>query len=237
MTNQLLVKRLHDVWSRMTPPKQHLLSDAINVIDNWDGPGRQYHNQTHLADVLAKLDWAREKLFDSAELAYLQPADRSRMFDRIELALFYHDVIYNARAKDNEAQSRDLFLVHAEQQQLPQADRDAIARLIDMTANHTTAKEMDECIMADCDLAILGAERKAFEAYDRQIMQEYSHVPAAIARPRRAAVMKKFLDAPRLFKTDLFHQEFDARARANLATITGTQPSSPIRKILHKFGF
>lgn len=230
----VLIERLSHTWKRLTPPREHLFSDVINVIDGWEGKDRYYHNRTHLADVLAKLDWARDNLFDAPLLAHMSTLERKQIFDRLEMAIFYHDVVYNARAKDNEAQSRDLFIDHAKRQQLPQADIDAIARLIDLTANHTTAKEIDEMIMADCDLAILGADKNTFAAYDRNIRREYAHVPAPLYRANRAKVLQKFLDAPRLFKTDLFHQQYDAPARENLrGAITTT---SPVRKILNKFG-
>lgn len=224
-----LLPRMIESWSFFVAKHPLLMPECINVIDAYRDPKRPYHNATHLADVLEKLDWARE-IVPSPDL----DADaRTRMFIRIELALFYHDVIYDATAKDNEEKSRDLFLTHARNFGMDEGDSTAIARLIDITAKHTQAATLDEHILCDCDLAILGADRETFARYDRNIRIEYAHVPKIIWDQRRPGVLKHFLDQPRLYKTDAFHARFDAPARDNLRN--AITPPSPMARITRLF--
>lgn len=226
---QKLLPRLTTAWTYFVPAHPMLMPDCINVLDAYDDAARPYHNLTHLNDVLVKLDWAKEHV----ALDHIDTDTRARMFARIELALFYHDVIYDAKAKDNEAQSRDLFLQHAANFGMEPHDREAIARLIDITAKHTTATALDEQILCDCDLAILGADRETFDRYDRNIRIEYAHIPAAIWNVRRPGVLQHFLDQPRLYKTDAFHDRYDAQARDNLRHAIA--PPSPLARLTRLF--
>src|SRR5690242_9270349 len=59
----------------------------------YGAPQRHYHNQQHIAECLAE--------FDSARHLALEPA-------AVELALWFHDAVYNPKASDNEEQSAAL---------------------------------------------------------------------------------------------------------------------------------
>lgn len=227
-----LTPRFTKAWTFFVNPHPLLMPECINVLDTYDDPARPYHNIVHLNDVLEKLDWARTVLGNDGTVSHLSIEDCTRLFMRIELALFYHDVIYDAKAKDNEEKSRTVFLEHAKNFGMDEADSTAIARLIDITAKHTQASALDEQILCDCDLAILGADRDTFARYDRNIRTEYAHIPAAIWDVRRPGVLKHFLDQPRLYKTDAFHKRYDASARANLR---GAIAPSPLTRITRLF--
>lgn len=229
-----LIPRFTQAWTFFTDPHPLMMPECINVLDAYDDTARPYHNIVHLTDVLEKLDWARTVLTNDGTLNHL-PADvRTRMFMRIELALFYHDVVYDAKAKDNEEKSRDLFNEHAKSFGMGEEDRVAIARLIDITAKHTTASALDEQILCDCDLAILGADRETFTRYDRNIRTEYAHVPAAIWDVRRPGVLKHFLDQPRLYKTEAFHKRYDEAARNNLRSAITPSPLARLTRLFKR---
>ena len=72
-------------------------------------------------------------------------------------------------------------------------------------------------ILVSIDLAVLGAEPAAYDAYARAVRQEYAHVPQAAWRQRRAAVLQRFLDAPVIFPDPAFRAAREPQARANLA--------------------
>lgn len=211
-----LLPRWQALWQRFGAEDTGLAAAGWQIIDAYS-TGRHYHSQEHLASVLAELDWAKSALDKSGELSNISADARQRLFDTVELALWYHDVVYDAKAKDNEAQSRNLFLSDAKKFGLPAAIRDEVAALIDLTAHHKDAKTLAERLMTDCDLAVLGGSPAAFCKYDTGIRKEYAHVPPAVYKVARRDVLKSFLDQAHIFKTAAFRQKLEKAARKNLS--------------------
>jgi predicted metal-dependent HD superfamily phosphohydrolase len=139
----------------------------------------------------------------------------------VELAALFHDAIYEAGRSDNEAKSAQLAAA-AIAQFLPDAGVDVayVRRLIELTARH--GKLDDEPLdddakhFLDADMAILGSEPSAFDAYNDGIAREYAHIPRLVFDFNRRRFLKRLLEAPRIFLSDFFHARFDAAARANL---------------------
>ncbi|MEO8365019.1 MAG: hypothetical protein ABI538_02310 [Pseudoxanthomonas sp.] len=177
-------------------------------------PPRAYHHFGHVQDVLHRF----------AEITvgpgWTQPAE-------VYLAMLYHDAIYEASRKDNEARSADLAAAEVAQW-LPEAGIDTlrVAELINLTARHGQLSpgdfgddgfSLDARHFLDCDMAILGTAPEVFDAYDRGIAEEYKgHVPGLLFRLNRKRFLKGLLARDRIYLSDWFHQRYDARARANL---------------------
>jgi predicted metal-dependent HD superfamily phosphohydrolase len=181
---------------------------AAELVARYREPHRAYHNLDHIADCLEKLDLARPML-------------RKDEADAVELALWWHDAVYDAKAGDNEERSAALFRDTANSHRLAAPLAEKVERLILLTKTHAPGPHPAEQAMIDVDLSILGAPPSRFAAYDEGIRREYAHVPEDIWRERRARVLAGFLARPRLFATALFHERFDARARENLSRALG----------------
>jgi predicted metal-dependent HD superfamily phosphohydrolase len=198
------------------------------LIARYAVPHRAYHNLGH---VLACLELAKTV---RGQLA--QPG-------LTELALWYHDVVYEPRRSDNEEESASL-AAHALAGQLQPQAVAGIERLILATkhlappaaqpstavagpAGHTT----DADYLVDIDLAILGAEPAQFDAYEGAIRREYRWVPGPLYRRGRGQVLESFLSRSRIYSTDQFHRRLEAAARANLArSLTKKRSAPPARK-------
>jgi len=161
-------------------------------------PQRHYHNLTHIASSLGHLD-AHAMVGSSL----------------IEGAIWFHDVIYDPVANDNEEASAAFF-----RKQL--GDRSSagqvadIERLILVTDFRSgPAQGVDECLMVDIDLAILGSPPETYDVYRSSIRREYAHVPDEAFRIGRAKVLHFFLERP-VFRTAWF-ASFESVARENLA--------------------
>ena len=72
-------------------------------------------------------------------------------------------------------------------------------------------------LVLDLDLAILGATSAGFARFERQIREEYAHVPEAAFRRGRSAVLSGFLARPVIYRTPALCEELETRARVNLA--------------------
>jgi predicted metal-dependent HD superfamily phosphohydrolase len=177
-------------------------------------PPRAYHNFAHVQEVLHRF----------AEVTvgpgWTQPVE-------VYLAVLYHDAIYQAGRKDNEARSAELAMAQIAQF-LPETGIDTlrVAELINLTARHGQFSpgdfgddgfSLDTRHFLDCDMAILGAQADVFDAYDAGIAEEYrGHVPGFLFRLNRRRFLKGLLARERIYLSDWFHQRFDAAARANL---------------------
>jgi predicted metal-dependent HD superfamily phosphohydrolase len=164
-------------------------------------PHRRYHTVEHLEEALAV----------AADLG-ASPA--------VELAIWFHDAIYDAAAAHGESEARSAQLAVEELAAIG-ADAAQVAeveRLVLLTAGHEVAPDDAEgAVLADADLAILGAAPERYARYAADVRAEYAHVPDDAWRAGRSAVLRAFLDRPRLYRTDRLHAALDAAARRNLA--------------------
>lgn len=163
---------------------------------------RHYHTLQHLRECLAHHDAA-------ASLAR-RPAE-------VELALWFHDAVYDPLAADNEERSAQW----AADSVLAAGCAPDVARrvhdLVMVTKRHVApADDPDAALMLDADLAILGAAPARFDEYERQVRAEYAHIETTAFRSRRKGILEGFLARPRLYLTTPFHEALDAPARANL---------------------
>jgi predicted metal-dependent HD superfamily phosphohydrolase len=164
-------------------------------------PHRHYHTREHIARTLGLLGSARAAL------------DRP---DEAELAVWLHDLVYDPRAADNEERSAargGQWLVEAG---CEPAVVERVRGLILATRHVAPPEGHDARYVVDADLSILGAAPLEFDRYERQVREEYAFVPEPEWRERRARLLRRFLDRPRIFLTREF-ASLEAPARANLA--------------------
>ncbi|PXW66651.1 hypothetical protein [Methylobacterium sp. B4] len=167
--------------------------------------GRHYHGWSHVADLLAGHDAVRG-MADFTGLDH----------DAVDLAIFFHDAVYDTGRNDNEARSAELLAAQAGE--AAETDRVRAAEaMIRETAAHGPSADPATHLMLDLDLAVLGAPPPAYTAYAAAIRQEYAAVPDIAWRFGRGCVLERFLARSRLYQTDLFHDRLEANARANLA--------------------
>ncbi|MEM1159796.1 MAG: hypothetical protein AAGJ28_02590 [Pseudomonadota bacterium] len=176
--------------------------------------GHAYHNWDHVTALLGHF----ERLYGRFE----DPL-------AVETALYYHDVIYVPGAKDNER--RSAARLRAEMNgHLDAVTLDRAEAIVLATETHTLPETGDPALSRDCalfldmDLAILGARRDRFDAYNTGIREEYQSVPDELFYPARQNVMRSFLEREKLFVTDEFQASHDARARENLRRLVGDLP-------------
>jgi predicted metal-dependent HD superfamily phosphohydrolase len=177
------------------------------------GPGRFYHNLAHIACVVCGVHAFRAE---------------ARDFSAMLLAAFFHDAVYDSRAKDNEEQSAAYAEEVLARLGVAAADIGVVQGLILKTKRHETDEsDVDGRILLDCDLSILGERKTVYDHYARLIRQEYAWVPDDAYRTGRAALLRSFLDRPRIYHTERYVGR-EKRARRNLrreiAALTGDEP-------------
>jgi len=167
-------------------------------------PHRRYHTLEHVADCLAQLSEAEGLSADERHV--------------LELAIRWHDAIYDPTRTDNEERSADLARRDLAALGEPDPVIDEVARLILLTKGHTVGPgDRLGAILVSIDLSILGREPAAYDRYAAQVREEYAFVPDDAFRAGRAAVLRKFLDAPVIYADPAFVDRYEAPARENLA--------------------
>lgn len=165
-------------------------------------PGRPYHNLDHIAHCLGEL---RGQTENSA----------------IEFALWFHDAVYDSRAKDNEERSAELAREAVSCAGLPEDFADQVANLILATKHTSEPASPDAQLIVDIDLSILGQPRAEFDEYERAIRQEYAWVPNEDFARGRLRVLEAFAARPAIYSTAFFRAKYEQAARANLARSIG----------------
>ena len=163
-------------------------------------PHRHYHTLEHIAHALALFDGARA---------------RARDADAAELALWLHDVVYDPRAKDNEARSAAYAARILHEGGVPSRAAERVTALIMATRHVSPPEDPDAQYVVDADLAILGGTPAEFDRYERQVREEYAFRSETEWREGRARILRAFLDRPRIYLTSEFLR-FEGPARANL---------------------
>jgi predicted metal-dependent HD superfamily phosphohydrolase len=168
----------------------------------YEEPHRAYHTLRHIAHCLDELESARGLAADPLA---------------VEMALWYHDAVYDPRAKDNEERSADLAARASAAMGLAAGFGARVAGLIFVSTHRAPAADPDPKLFADIDLSILGQAPEAFDEYERQVRVEYSWVPEPAFRAGRSAILRSFLERPSVYGTDFFRQKYEAAARQNLS--------------------
>jgi predicted metal-dependent HD superfamily phosphohydrolase len=177
-----------------------------SILTRYAEPHRRYHTTQHLEECVGIFEGVR----DAADHPY-----------EVEIALWFHDAVYELKASDNESRSAKW----AEKALLGAAVEPAAAKrvhdLILVTKHTQTPVTKDEQVLIDVDLSILGAAPGRFAEYQVQIRDEYAHVPSFLFRLKRRSILKSFLDRSAIYSTPPLRIELEARARTNLVLAIG----------------
>lgn len=171
------------------------------LLARYAEPHRAYHTEQHLEECFAH--WGAVR--GSAQ----RPGE-------VELALWFHDAVYDSRREDNEGKSAELAREAIRRAGLDTAVADRVEALILATRHASPPPGGDAAALVDVDLAILGASAERFDEYERQVRTEYAWVPAPLFRWKRRTLLQELLERPRLFSTAHFQQVAEEPARANL---------------------
>ena len=197
-------ERWERLFNRLGEPSDYFAYCCL--VERYGCSNRHYHTITHINKCLAWYDFLK---LDSAPL---------------ELALWFHDVIYDPYRFDNEENSFYYMLGSIspavyeketrffEQMQLVNA-------CIMATAGHSHIPDdaPDEVrLMCDIDLSILGDEPDTFWEFENNIREEYIHVPDADFRKGRAKILQSFLDMERIYWHPKMFTFLEPQARKNL---------------------
>lgn len=134
----------------------------------------------------------------------------------LDLAIWFHDAIYDSKSKDNEEMSSQLAMESIRKIGLTDRLGHSVISLI-MTTKHTAQPTSETAqLLVDLDLMVLGKSEQEFDLYEEGIRKEYDWVPEPDFCAGRASILQSFLDRPSIYSTELFRSKYESAARANL---------------------
>ncbi len=141
--------RWRATWTGLgaTPPAEDV---HARLIARYEERHRHYHTVQHLDECFARLDEAGVAVEHRFE---------------VELALWFHDAVYDTRRPDNEVQSAALARDEAVRAGLSPAVLTRLDALIVATRHGGSPTSPDATLLVDVDLAILGAPVERFDEY------------------------------------------------------------------------
>ena len=195
---------LIDGWSHLMR-KLQIQVDTTDcyqqICRSYHENNRYYHNLYHIADCLKLLDQYPDAVEDCSA---------------VELAIWFHDVIYDPKQTDNEEQSAVWGGEQMGRWLLDCTLIETVQKLIRITDHKQTYRGGDAALIQDIDLEILGCDPVRYQDYSCAIRQEYDCYPDAIYKVGRRQVLESFLSREKIFQTDYYYSLFEAKARKNI---------------------
>lgn len=202
-------------WRHLVGGDHDRLVDALLL--RYSEPHRYYHTATHIMMVV-------RHVHDIGAMVGQHPTHE------LVAAALYHDAIYQPRSDDNEARSAALAVRDLTDTGWGEERCAPVEAMIMATAGHTDSAQSSvghgtmsqTSILLDADMAILGSEPLAYQAYANRVRAEYFFVDDTQWRTGRSRVLQSFLERPRIFATDYMRDELEHRARANIGAELAT---------------
>jgi predicted metal-dependent HD superfamily phosphohydrolase len=173
-----------------------------DLVARYFEPNRAYHTLEHIGHCLDEFEQVRHLAMNP---------------DTVELAIWYHDAVYDTRAKNNEEQSAALAVEAVRNVSLPDSFGQIVANLIMATKHLDIPVDSDTRLLVDIDLSILGQSEDEFDEYERRIRKEYEWVPEDEFAAGRSVVLKSLLNRPAIYSMQFFRDKYEAQARRNIA--------------------
>ena len=172
---------------------------------------RKYHNVDHIESVLFELGKAR----------YI-----AENKDSIELALWFHDAIYNTFSKSNEKDSADLAVSFISENAGCIELQKTVHSLIMATEHNFVPQINDQKLIVDIDLSILGSTESRYAEFELAIRKEYKYVPWFIFKKKRIELLRYFLNRKSIYSHEHYIDSLEKQARVNITDAIAKLQSS-----------
>ncbi len=201
---------LQTAWTEAVGGGPEAAAALEDVLGRHREPHRRYHGVRHVTWVVRHVG----ELAGEVALADV---------GAVVAAAFFHDAVYDPRAADNEEQSARLAERVLAELGWDEGRRRRVGDLVRATAAHDVdGSDDDTAVLLDADLAVLGSDPAAYQAYVTGVRAEYAHVDAAGWRVGRGQVLRDLLARDPLYATAPARRRWSARAAANMTAELAT---------------
>ncbi|CAJ0606824.1 unnamed protein product [Cylicocyclus nassatus] len=199
-----LAARWNDLTSFLSEPTREKWRKTI--IDAY--APRPFRGIPHLCAMFKLFDKYKDHLRDRYATAF---------------AIFFKNIVYDPLASDNAEKSAQL--LHQFAQDTTFDSENYVADLIVASGSYSTDAHLtpgvsgDEDLhyLIDFDMAFLGDDEELFSQHEKAQRKEYSHLSDEEYMKQREKVLRLFLQIPNIYATKDLRNDFEAKARENIA--------------------
>jgi predicted metal-dependent HD superfamily phosphohydrolase len=178
----------------------HVANVCRRITIGYSESHRYYHSQRHILFCLEQFDRVTDRLTDSVAVAF---------------ATWFHDLILDPSADDNEEQSKRLFQELAKNY-LPVEIIEKTSSLIMSTCHIDTPANLDESYIQDIDLSSMGEGWDSFVRDVDDLRKEYSHLSNEQFVDVTNNFYQKMLGREKIYTSDYFYEHCEQKARDNI---------------------
>lgn len=196
-------QRFTSLWNRCRTGEGRG-ADAGDVYDEihayYSENGRHYHTPKHIEHCLAQFDLATAEMDD---------------VNAVEMAIWFHDLIFDVSADDNELKSAERFAELANDSMDPEF-KSKVFDLIMATAPPRQANTSDQGFMLDIDLSSFGLPWDEFVRDSTAVRDESPQLSDAEFFPGQRAFLESLVNRSHFYFTDFFRSRIEESARSNI---------------------
>jgi pantetheine-phosphate adenylyltransferase/dephospho-CoA kinase len=197
--------RFKSLWEKIGGSEPYQI-EFERVIAEYSSKNRFYHALSH---ILAGLSELRQVRFFAVEP------------DALELAWWYHDIVYDPLSGANEEKSIDALKNCLNGSGIRKDIIDRASDLILWTKHDDIPKNIDAQIIVDIDFSIFGKSNSEFDDYEDKIRREYHMIPEEKYRKGRKEFISNLLKRKSIYTTDFFKKKYETIARINCGRLLG----------------
>lgn len=170
------------------------------VHDGYSAPGRFYHTPKHIEHCLTQFDLVVGEMESP---------------DAVEMAIWFHDLIFDVNVDDNEVQSARRF-VELANHSMNAEFKTRVYDLIMVTAPPRLPNTGDQKFMLDIDLSSFGLPWDDFVRDSIAVRQESPRLSDADFFPGQRAFLESLVSREHFYFTDFFRSRIEETARSNI---------------------
>ena len=136
------------------------------------------------------------------------------------ISIFFHDIIYIPSRNDNEEKSIDIFNKFYTEIKSENLNKEKVIEFISNTKHHllplnNNSEEIN--YFMDMDMEIIAEDN--WEDYENKIRKEYCYCNDIEYKDKRKQFLQSLLNKDKIFRTKLFYNTYEQKARINLTNI------------------
>lgn len=200
LNRQATNNRFEAIWSRTSNQGTDGKGIGRALFDRYAESARHYHTIEHIDYCLEMFDQVRDRCINP---------------DAVELAIWFHDAVYDFPVDDNERLSAEYFQTVSDGK-LPEQLRQLVFDQVIVTDHRSPPSDSDQKLLIDIDLSSFGRPWERFLKDGVNVRLEMGYLEDTAFYQSQIAFMSQLLERTNFYRTEWFQKNYEQNARDNV---------------------